>query len=369
MKILELCPFSAGIDGVFARVKQESAFLAEKGHQVKIFSSNLTKGSDTLASKQDKMGNVEILRFPAKKLGGESFMSWHFEKEALQFKPDIIICHCYRHTHTTRALCIAKKTGSKVFLVTHAPFDRSSTRSLAGKIAVSLYDKFIGKKTLHDFTKIITITKWENSFLHKLGIKDNKIEYIPNGISQEFFTQKKQKEQHKVLFLGRISPIKYLETLVRAIPLVKDKKVTFELVGPAEEEYLIKLKELIKNLQVEDRVIFTPAIFETKEKIKKIDSAKIFILPSKSEGMPQSLIEAMAREKIVIASNNKASLDLIEDKKNGYIFPVGDSKKLAQLIDYSLSSRKTAVKNKALASVKKFSWKNIIEKIENLIKN
>ena len=85
--------------------------------------------------------------------------------------------------------------------------------------------------------------------------------------------------------------------------------------------------------------------------------------------MPQSLIEAMAREKIVIASNNKASLDLIEDKKNGYIFPVGDYKKLAQLIDYSLSSRKTAVKNKALASVKKFSWKNIIEKIENLIKN
>lgn len=371
MRILEVTTYSAGTCGVFARVKEESKRLSSLGHEVKIFSTNHVKGLNVIAPKNDMIGKVKILRFPAIKLGGESFSYWNFKKEALSFKPNIIIAHSYRHTHTTQALKLAKHLKIPIFLVTHAPFERSETRSLASKIAVSLYDRFIAPKTLLKFSKIIAITHWELQYLSKLKIPKEKIAYIPNGIPEEFFSQKKSiKEQNKILFLGRISPIKNLETIIKALPLINDKSIKLEIVGPAESDYLQKLKALISSLALTNRVIFSPSIFGIKQKIKKIDSAKLFILPSVSEGMPQSLVEALTRGKLVLASRNPGNSDLIQDKKNGFIFKVGDEKDCAKQLNHALSlskSEKIKIQRAAFLSVKQFSWEKIIRKILALL--
>lgn len=346
--------------------------LAEKGNEVRIFSSNLTKGSDELASKEDKINGIKITRFPGKILGGEGFMKWDFEKEALEYSPDVIIAHSYRILHTLKALEIAgllMENGKrcKVFLVTHAPFERSSTRSLLARLIIWYYDKFIGPKTLNKFDKIFTITHWEIPYLLKMGVKKSKIKYVPNGIPEEFFRMKKGKEQNKILFLGRISPIKNIETVISALPLLKDKKIKFEIVGPAEEKYLRQLKKLVGDLGVEKRVVFSGPIYDLKEKIKKIDSANIFVLPSKSEGMPQGLIEAMARGKIVIASDNLAAKDLINDRKTGYLFEIGNANELARKIDLALDGKNKTIGKEAAKYVRQFSWEKIIAKIEKLI--
>ncbi|MEK6824229.1 MAG: hypothetical protein AABY02_00065, partial [Nanoarchaeota archaeon] len=65
MRILELTNYTAGVCGVGARVKQEAALLAQKGHEVQIFSSCFTKGSSDTASREDTIGGVRITRFPA----------------------------------------------------------------------------------------------------------------------------------------------------------------------------------------------------------------------------------------------------------------------------------------------------------------
>ena len=91
-------------------------------------------------------------------------MSWDFEKEAIDYSPDIIIVHNYRHLHTTKCLKIADKLRRdgkkcKVFLVTHAPFPEGNvTRSMIAKLAVKLYDKFIGPRTINKFDKILAIS-------------------------------------------------------------------------------------------------------------------------------------------------------------------------------------------------------------------
>ncbi|MEM4259541.1 MAG: glycosyltransferase family 4 protein [Candidatus Pacearchaeota archaeon] len=374
MKILEICPFSAGICGVWARVREEAIRLANKGYEIRIFSSNFIKGSKERAVEKDKLGKIEIHRFPARKLGGESFMEWDFKQAAIDFKPDIIIAHAYRHSHTLKALKIAERLRIKgrkcrVFLVTHAPFNRDSTRSFLARIAVWYYDKFIAPKTINKFDKVIAITKWEIPYLLKLGLKKEKIELIPNGAPEEFFTIKKlSKEENKILFLGRVAEIKNLETVILSIPLLKDKKIKFEIVGPSEKDYLWKLKKLIKKLKIENRVTFSPPIYDTKEKIKKIDSAMIFVLPSKSEGMPQSLIEAMARRKIVISSNNSAGKEIIRDGKNGFLFRIGDEKELAKKINLALNKKNEKLKNEARKSVVEFRWEKIIGKLNDLIK-
>ena len=372
LKILEICPFSAGICGVWARVREESLRLSKLGYEVRVFSSNATKGSDKIAYDEEKLNNIKIKRFKFKKLGGESFMKWDFEKEGLKYSPDIIITHNYRHLHTTRALKLKEKLAKqgkkcKVFLVTHAPFvPDNSTRSFISKLIVKFYDRFIGPKTLNKFDKIIVISNWELEYLEKMHVKKDKITYIPNGIQEEFFSLKKYPEKNKILFLGRISPIKNLEVPIKALKLLDDKTIILELVGPSEDEYKTQLINIIKKEHLENRVIFSKPIYELTQKIKKIDSAKIFILTSKKEGMPQSLIEAMARSKIVLGSDILAIKDLIFDKINGYLFKQGDELDLANKIHFILGRNNDSIKKQARLSVEKFSWKRIIAKIVSL---
>ncbi len=377
MKILEVTNYSAGIDGVWTRVKEEAGLFATKGHEVRIFSTNAIKGSpNSIAQKEESFDNILIKRFPARKLGGESFMTWDFSQEAEAWKPDVIIAHAYRHPHTLQALQIGKKIGARVYLVTHAPFvPGNMTRSFFAKLAVMYYDSFLGpSRKLKDFDGIIAITHWEIPYLKNLGLPENKIHYIPNGIPEDFFTQKKSKEQSKILFLGRIARIKNLETLIEAFSLIQEEypEMVLELVGPGEKEYLDSLQTLVREKNLDNKIFFPGAILELPKKIKKIDSARIFVLPSLREAMPQALIEAMAREKIVIASKNPGSLDLIIEGKNGYLFSVGNPRELAEKIREALAGNPGIkfldMKKAAKKSVEQFRWKEVITKWDALIR-
>ena len=236
-------------------------------------------------------------------------------------------------------------------------------------MAVNFYDKFIGPKTINKFDKIFSITRWENPYLAEIGADFDKVEYIPNGIPEEFFSIKKGKEDDKILFLGRIAPVKDLETLIKALSLIKEEKFYLELVGPYEEEYMKKLKSLIEELNLKEKVIFTEQIREIKEKVKKIDSAKLFILPSIRESMPQSLIEAMARGKAVIGSANDGAKEIIQDGKNGLLFKIGNEVELAEKIRFLISKDKKIkeIGKNAKEYVRKFGWDKIIIKIEEAI--
>jgi len=372
MKILEICLFSAGLDGVFVRVKEESMRLSRK-NEIMIISSNFTKGSNEIASPEDKMGKVTIKRFPAKKIGGESYMKFtkidEMKKCIREFNPDVIIAHCYRHSSMNLGLEMAKELKIKCFLVTHAPFATDENRSFTSKNYVRYYDRFIGPKKLRGFNKIIAITHWEMPYLKKLKVDEKKIEYIPNGIPEEFFKIKKinNEDENRILFLGRVSPIKDIETLIRAIPLLVDKDVKVEIVGPAEEEYLARLKILIDKLNLNDRVIFSSPIYDINEKIRKIDSCRVFVLPSKREGMPQSLIEALSRGKIAVASDNLGAKDLITDGKNGFLFQIGNERDLANKIQLALNPG-NKMKIEAKKRVEQFRWDKIIKKIEKVVK-
>jgi len=386
-KILELCEFSAGVCGVWQRVKQESEELARKGYEVRIFSSNAVKDSNKTAKSYEKLGKLVIRRFPFKKLGGESFLSWFNKKvmkEAIKFNPNIIIAHVYRHLHTAKALQLAKKLKKqrkcKVFLVTHAPFiEKNQTRTFLESLIVNFYDRFISHPILNKFDKIITITKWENQYLLKLGCKKEKLVYIPNGIPDEFFKAKKTKFRGKnIIFLGRISPIKNLEVLFKTIKILKDKKINIKLkiIGPVEKKYGLKLAKLANSLNLNSKskiIEFYPPIYDLDKKIKKLNEADIFVLPSKREAMPQALIEAMALGKIVICSKTQGGREIIKDKRNGFLFSSDDEKELADIISFCIKKQNKKkidkIRNQARKTAENFSWKNLIKKLEKLFNN
>ena len=83
--------------------------------------------------------------------------------------------------------------------------------------------------------------------------------------------------------------------------------------------------------------------------------------------MPQSLIEAMARGKIVISSDNLAGKELITDSKNGFLFKMRDYKELSEKINKILDKNNEKLKKEARKSVEKFKWDKIIGRINILI--
>lgn len=333
MKILITCQFSSGICGVWSRVKADAKQYIKEGNQVQVFSSNAIKGESGTAPEEEIVDGIHIRRFGYKKLGGESFLLWsrEWKKYALEYKPDLIVVHGYRQIYTTSALRLGKKLGCCVRLIGHAPFvEGDTTRSFLAKWIVRIYDRTYGKWTINKFDKVITITKWENKYWKKIGLKDEKICYIPNEVDKLFHTIPiGELGDRDVLFLGRVSPIKDIETLIRAAEKLPDVK--FSIVGPVEDEYGMKLHEWIETAQLHN-IEFYPAVFDVKEKIKIIDAHKIFVLPSKREAMPISLIEAFARKRIVITSDNPGCREIVENNKNGYLFPVGDFETLIKLI-------------------------------------
>ncbi|MEK6908505.1 MAG: glycosyltransferase family 4 protein [Nanoarchaeota archaeon] len=377
IKILELCHFSEGICGVWNRVKEESTRLADKGYEVSVFSSNAIKGSNEVASANEIIGNFKIKRFPYIKLGGESFSFWNFTKEALDYSPDIIIAHVYRQIHTTKALEIKKelkRLGKKcvVFLVTHAPFNQdNSERGILASLSVKFYDKFIGKRIINKFDRVITISNWEVSHLKKIGVQNKRLFYIPNGVPEIFFrSESKQGDDNKILFLGRVSPVKNLEIVISVLNKV-DKQYYFEIVGPIEGNYKEKLQYLAKKQGVEKRIIFSKKIYDIKEKIRKLDSSLFFILSSKREGMPQSLIEAMARGRICIGSDVDGIKDLIKNKINGFTFEKGNIVSLADLLNNinKLDYKKLrSISKQSVIFASKFKLDMIANKLNNLIK-
>lgn len=373
MNILEICPFSAGGCGVWARVKRESTLLRTKGHNVVVFSSNFEKGTSKRVPSTDEFNGIKIHRFKATKLGGESYMQWNFKKEALAFNPDVIIAHGYRHLHTSKALKIARMLKCKVFLVTHAPFARTKNRSLIQNIIVKGYDSFIGPKNVNQFDKVLAISKWEIPYLHKLGVPSSKIVYSPNGITSDFFKRPNLNgEKNNIIFTGRIAPIKNIEVVIRAIRIANNRNLKLRILGPAEQQYKLKLEKLISKLNLKNKVNITDKKFDSKEEIKFIDSGAIFILPSLSEGMPQVLIEAMARSRLVICSDIPASKDIIINGKNGLLFQSNNEKDLANVlnkIDNMESKKIDNIRKNARKNAKQFAWEKLIDQLEKTIYN
>ena len=340
IKVLVLCPFSdGGACGVWSRAKHDALQYIDQGADVYVFSSNAVKGTNEIAPAEETIDGIKIKRYPYKKLGGESFMKWDKQwiNDAVDLGPDIIVSHVYRHLHSTGSLKVLKLLKKKKrdafnILITHSPFvEDNRTRSTLATIVVKFYDKFIGPRTLNKFDKIIAICKWELPYLKKMGVDDSRIVVLPTPIAKEFDTTPvpMKNKPSGVLFLGRVAPIKDIETLIRAAERLPHIK--FSIVGPVEQEYGWKLHNMIIDRKM-NNVEFYPAVYDIKEKIKLIDSHKIFLLPSIREAMPTALLEALARNKICIGSDNEGCREVLEGKPNCYLFPIGDEMKLVEII-------------------------------------
>jgi glycosyltransferase involved in cell wall biosynthesis len=123
-----------------------------------------------------------------------------------------------------------------------------------------------------------------------------------------------------------LRPEKDLVTLVEAFARVaaQNRNLRLAIVGSGPE--LARLESLAQELCVLDQCVFQPAVSDVSSWLKSID---IFVLPSISEALSNSLMEAMACGCACIASRTGGNPELIRDEETGLLFEPGNSENLA----------------------------------------
>ncbi|MEZ5597650.1 MAG: glycosyltransferase [Pseudomonadales bacterium] len=139
-------------------------------------------------------------------------------------------------------------------------------------------------------------------------------------------------KSYDLIFLGRLAPIKNLQVLLEAVAeLNKSHPVTLAIVGAGELDSA--LKSLAVQLGIENRVTFAGM---QKDTVSWLRSARIFVLPSVSEGLSLSLMEAMSAGLPAVVSDVGDLGDLVRNEFNGILLQDVTGAKLASAIAHCL---------------------------------
>ncbi len=248
-----------------------------------------------------------------------------------ELKPDII--HVRSRVPAWLVYFANKKLNIKVVSTVH------------GFNSVGFYSSIMQKADA-----VICVSNSIKEYIQKhYNTSEEKITVIPRGIDLELFNPKNidnsfiesfKKEfnlgnKFIISSVGRVTQLKDYETFIKAISLVKQDipNVAALIVGGTrsdKEDYLNSLKKLIKELDLEENIIFTGS----QSKIEQIYALSDVVISSskKPESFGRAVAEAICMNKPVIATNHGGVKDIIIENENGFFFEVGDDKELAKNI-------------------------------------
>lgn len=198
-------------------------------------------------------------------------------------------------------------------------------------------------KLLHHVDRIVTICSWSYQEAEAEGFPKTKITFIPNGVDIKRYcpTEGKTTSPNRIAFIGRLSPQKGVDSLLQAFASVARKlpDLLLDIIGDGPQKAsLIKMAE---DLKVKDKVIFHGTVQQPEP---LLTASRIFVLPSRSEGLSNALLEAMACGLPVVATNVGGNIDLIRTGQNGLLVEKDSPDHLAGaieklLIDPALADR------------------------------
>lgn len=226
------------------------------------------------------------------------------------------------------------------------------------------FSKFICERA----DKIIVLgSKEKRKIIHLFDIDESKIEVIPNGIELEkepsihsihnFKSRYGLENFHTILFVGRTSPTKNPEILIKAFKIVHNKLNDAKLifVGPISDSYKSKLIVLANELKIDKFVVITDEI-NREDVLSAYSCADIFISMGGWEGLPTTMLEAMSFGLPCIMFNSGGIEDVIKDGETGLMINDLNSEEIAEKIRTLLKDHD--LREEIGQSSKKEIWEN-----------
>jgi glycosyltransferase involved in cell wall biosynthesis len=216
---------------------------------------------------------------------------------------------------------IAKMFEKKVIFHIHcAVFDKFYNNS-------STFVKNRVKEVLDNSNVIIVLSDYWKNVVSQISTNKNiKILYNPCMV-KEF--EKITTEKINVLFMGRVGKRKGVYDIIEAAKLITNPNIEINLYGDGETPEFQKLIQE-NNLQ---NIIKLKGWVSSDTKDTAFKSSDIYILPSYEEGLPMSVLEAMAYGLPIISTPVGGIPDAVEDCVNGFLVQPGNYKALVEKIN------------------------------------
>jgi glycosyltransferase involved in cell wall biosynthesis len=342
--------------------------LAEHGIEVGLFSFNSSSYPWF-----EKHENITLLFEPKNKHNSNSLIGKleyftflnALKKSIAQFKPDVVHAH-----YATSYGLIGALSGFHPFVI-----------SAWGTDVMKFPQKnFINKSILkYNLNKSDTICATSNTIKDFLSQITNKhIDVIPFGVDTTVFCKMEVTSlfEDSSFVIGCIKALESLynvDVLIKAFSVLKlkhiDKSLKLLIIGVGSQEN--ELKQLVKNLNLLDDVIFTGRIpfSEVSNYFNMID---VLANLSDYESFGVSVIESMACEKPVIATNTGGLKEIIENEQFGSLVEIGNVSQTAQeiekyLLDSDLKEKVGLAARKKV--IEKYNWINNVQEMISLYKN
>jgi len=339
VKILQIAPYYTPTYGGQERyIYNLSKCLIKNGHEVHILTSDFPQGQ-----RDDLTDGIGISRHRClARVLGNPIMPGMLLDINLMRQYDVLHVH-NEHSFSAIVADILKNSVDKPMLLTchgQLKFGNSLKDSIE-----QMYSRTIGKNIIQKADRIIVLSESDRSYVSSFGIKSDKFSILPNAIDPVYYEDLVKKasllpgdsegpnlleNKRIVLFVGPVVRRKGVEYLLKAIPEIVrtiGTDVVFVIVG--DGEYLQSAKMLAKSLGVERYILFTGLVPET-DLVMYYQHADLFVLPSLSEGLPTSILEAMYFKLPVVATDIPGIRDHF--KHSALLVKPADERELAKAI-------------------------------------
>lgn len=300
---------------------------------------NVSGISTMIASIIENTG-CQFVHFTAgRKDGGKFDLNWLVSQLKLPFafraaiarsRPDVIhINTAFEPRAIIRDLVLAKSAGKRP-IVLHIHGGRFVMQDFENSSLASIADKL-----LHAASRVIVLSDVErDSILKRTPGLD--ISVLPNAVSTKNFPDIERPWGTKnVIYLGRLEEAKGLSEMVESCRVLAGQGFKFKFscfgTGPDEAEFVRRMKGVIG-----DNFHFG-GVIAGADKMQALNSADVFLMPSRYEGLPLSLLEAMAAGCVPIVSNRGSIPTVVDDGRNGFLVEPGDITQIVGKLKFLLS--------------------------------
>lgn len=245
---------------------------------------------------------------------------------------DIKLLHSHEFTSNSYSLLAARIAGIPIICTAHGKnyYPDRYYRRLAYRLVARFSNKFVA------------VSEDLKSFLvEQVGINENKITVVHNGIDIEkfkssTFTRKEIRHglglvqnDYVIIVVAALFEMKGHADLVKSLTKLDDIQQNLKVLFIGDGPYRKQLEELTTQLGLENTILFTGF----RDDISGLLSASdLFVLPSYSEGLPISVLEAMSVGLPVVATDVGGMREIIKDGETGYLVPAKDVDELAVTI-------------------------------------
>lgn len=199
--------------------------------------------------------------------------------------------------------------------------------------------------------------------------KSGEFWYVPNGTEESFFCERQylEKPLMKLLYVGTWIDRKGIHYLTDAFRLTCEKYPNVELTVAGCSVSEADVKNSFPSA-IREKITVIP--FVDRKDMPNIYAAHdVFVFPSLVEGMPLTLLEAMASGMPVIATNTSGMADIVEDEFNGLLVEPANAKELAKAIAVLLHSveLRKQLGRAAQSTTQRYTWKEVVRKMEKVL--